>query len=84
LKKKEAHLNLGEGPSVTVVDADLITPKKVLQWIEETADKFDIPYQPDVGTAGSTDAAICRYSLSSKQNIVRLANVLPDNTTLML
>jgi endoglucanase len=58
IEKKEAHLKLGKGPSVTVVDTDLITPEKVLQWIEETARKYDIPYQPDVGTAGSTDAAI--------------------------
>ena len=58
IEKKEAHLKLGKGPSVTVVDNGLITPDSVLLWIEGTADKFDIPYQPDVGTAGSTDAAL--------------------------
>ena len=57
IEKKEAHLELGKGPSVTVVDEGLITPPKVLRWIEETAKEYYIPWQRYVGKKGSTDAA---------------------------
>jgi len=57
IKKKEAHLELGKGPSVTVVDEGLITPPNVLQWIKDTAEECDIQCQYYVGKNGSTDAA---------------------------
>jgi len=57
VEEKEAHLKLGGGPSVTVVDDELITSPEVLQWIEGTADKFGIECQYYVGKNGSTDAA---------------------------
>lgn len=59
IEKKMAHLELGKGPSVTVVDGGgrgLITPDSVLRWIEETAEKAGITYQRDVSTGGTTDA----------------------------
>jgi endoglucanase len=59
IEKKLAHLELGKGPSVTVVDGGgrgLITPQSVLRWIEETAAKAQIAYQRDVSSGGTTDA----------------------------
>jgi len=54
-----AHLELGKGPSVTVVDGGgrgLITPDSVLRWIEGTAKEARIGYQRDVSSGGTTDA----------------------------
>jgi len=59
IEKKLAHLELGKGPSVTVVDGSgrgLITPDSVLRWTEETAATAQIAYQRDVSSGGTTDA----------------------------
>jgi endoglucanase len=59
IEKKMAHLELGKGPSVTVVDGGgrgLITPDSVLRWIEGTAKEARIGYQRDVSSGGTTDA----------------------------
>ena len=59
IEKKMAHLELGKGPSVTVVDGGgrgLITPDSVLRWIEETAATAQITCQRDVSSGGTTDA----------------------------
>jgi len=59
IEKKLAHLELGKGPSVTVVDGGgrgLITPDSVLRWTEETAATAQIAYQRDVSSGGTTDA----------------------------
>ncbi|MGZ4920043.1 MAG: M42 family peptidase, partial [Halobacteriota archaeon] len=59
IEKKLAHLELGKGPSVTVVDGGgrgLITPESVLRWIEGTASNAGIAYQRDVSGGGTTDA----------------------------
>ncbi|MGZ4862982.1 MAG: M42 family metallopeptidase, partial [Halobacteriota archaeon] len=56
IEKKLAHLELGKGPSVTVVDGGgrgLITPESVLRWIEETASNAGIAYQRDVSGGGT-------------------------------
>jgi endoglucanase len=65
IEKKMAHLQLGSGPSVTVVDGGgrgLITPDSVLRWIEETAAKAQISYQREVSSGGTTDATAINLS----------------------
>jgi putative aminopeptidase FrvX len=65
IEKKLAHLQLGNGPSVTVVDGGgrgLITPDSVLRWIEETAVKAQITCQREVSSGGTTDAAAINLS----------------------
>jgi putative aminopeptidase FrvX len=65
IEKKMAHLQLGNGPSVTVVDGGgrgLITPDSVLRWIEETAAKAQIGYQREVSSGGTTDATAINLS----------------------
>ncbi len=59
IEKKLAHLELGKGPSVTVIDGGgrgLITPDSILRWIEGTAKDNGITYQRDVSGGGTTDA----------------------------
>ncbi len=53
------EIKLGKGPAITVVDASgrgLIAHKKVLKLLRETAEKYEIPYQLEVGEGGTTDA----------------------------
>ncbi|HZJ39781.1 MAG TPA: M42 family metallopeptidase [Thermoleophilia bacterium] len=57
--KEQRHVMTGKGPVLTVVDSDgrgVIVPKKILNWLRESADSAKIPYQLDVGSGGTTDA----------------------------
>jgi endoglucanase len=52
-------IKLGKGPAITIADASgrgLIASKKVLSWLKETAEKYEIPYQLEVAEGGTTDA----------------------------
>ncbi len=52
-------VKLGKGAAITVVDASgrgLIASPKVLRWLTETAEKYNIPYQLEVAEGGTTDA----------------------------
>ncbi len=58
---ESAHMDikLGKGPAITIVDASgrgLIASKRVLEWLRETAEKYNIPYQLEVAEGGTTDA----------------------------
>lgn len=58
---ESAHMDikLGKGPAITVADASgrgLIASKKVLEWLRNTAEKNEIPYQMEVAEGGTTDA----------------------------
>ena len=58
---ENAHMDikLGKGAVITVVDASgrgLITNYRVLKWLKETAERYDIPYQLEVAEGGTTDA----------------------------
>lgn len=58
---ESAHkdIKLGKGPAITVADASgrgLIASKKVLEWLRNTAEKNEIPYQMEVAEGGTTDA----------------------------
>ncbi|MDI6640445.1 MAG: M42 family metallopeptidase [Methanocellales archaeon] len=59
IEKKDSAIEIGKGPSLTVLDASgrgLITSEPVLRWLRETAEKNKIPYQLDVSSGGTTDA----------------------------
>ncbi|WP_456369432.1 M42 family metallopeptidase [Geoglobus sp.] len=52
-------VRLDRGPVITVADASgrgLIAPKRVLDWLVETAENSKIEYQLEVGEGGTTDA----------------------------
>ncbi|MCD5409701.1 MAG: M42 family metallopeptidase [Methanocellales archaeon] len=59
IKKSESAIEMGKGPSITVMDAagkGIITPNTVLKWLKETAERNKIQYQLDVSDGGTTDA----------------------------
>ncbi len=52
-------VRLDRGPVITVADASgrgLIAPRRVLDWLVETAENSKIEYQLEVGEGGTTDA----------------------------
>ena len=59
IKKSESAIEMGKGPSITVMDAagkGIITPNTVLKWLKETAERNKIQYQLDVSDGGTSDA----------------------------
>jgi putative aminopeptidase FrvX len=60
IKKTDSAIEIGKGPSITVMDAGgrgVITHPKVLEWLCQTAKAKGIPYQMDVTESGTTDAS---------------------------
>lgn len=56
---KDAPVEMGKGPVVTIVDASgrgLIADRKVVSWLKAAADAENIPVQLEVGSGGTTDA----------------------------
>jgi len=47
---------LGHGPVLTVKDEEIISDKKMIDWVKLTARKSKIPLQLEVTDIGSTDA----------------------------
>jgi len=59
IEKKDSGLEMGKGPSITIVDSSgrgLIANPSMVAWLKDTAEKNDIPVQLEVGTGGTTDA----------------------------
>lgn len=57
VKEIEAPIKMRKGPSLTVADAGVIVPAKILKLLIAAAEENDIPYQLETGVPGSTDAA---------------------------
>jgi putative aminopeptidase FrvX len=59
IEKKDSGLEMGKGPSITIVDSSgrgLIASRAMVKWLRETAEKNDIAVQLEVGSGGTTDA----------------------------
>jgi len=59
IDKKDSSLEIGKGPVVIIADASgrgIITTEKVVSWLAETAEEFEIPVQMEVSGGGTTDA----------------------------
>ncbi len=59
IEKKDSAIEIGKGPSITVLDGagrGLITSELVLKWLKRTAEINKIPYQLDISSGGTTDA----------------------------
>jgi len=54
--RDNATRKLGEGPCVTIKDAELLGNRCINGWIEGIAKKLDVPIQYDVSDVGTTDA----------------------------
>jgi len=57
IKENDTSIKMGKGPALTISDAGLITPPKILRWLTQTAEQEKIPFQLEAGLPGSTDAA---------------------------
>ncbi|MCW1296858.1 MAG: M42 family metallopeptidase [Candidatus Parvarchaeota archaeon] len=65
IEEKHSPIKLGGGPIIEYIEASgkgLIADPKINKWLEETANKYKIPFQTYVGSAGMTDAAIIYIS----------------------
>jgi endoglucanase len=49
-------LHLGRGPAIFVRDAHMLADPLVVDWMKNTAEDGEIPYQIEVGSQGSSDA----------------------------
>jgi len=61
IEKKDASVEMGKGPVVSIVNASgrgLISNPAMVAWLRETAERKNIPCQVEVGTGGNTDATI--------------------------
>ncbi len=59
IDKKDANIEMGKGPVITIVDAGgrgLIASRPLIAWLSGTAKKNEIPVQLEVGSGGTTDA----------------------------
>ncbi len=56
-KGEKMAVRLGGGAAIKVYDPGLVVPKAVIEWMIERAESDEIPYQLELMTAGSTDAA---------------------------
>ena len=59
IEMKDAPVEMGKGPVVTIVDSSgrgLIANRKVVSWLKAAADAENIPVQLEVGSGGTTDA----------------------------
>lgn len=62
---KDAAVEMGKGPVITIVDSSgrgLIANRKVVRWLKDTAESHAIPVQFEVGTGGTTDATSIHLS----------------------
>jgi endoglucanase len=59
IEMKDAPVEMGKGPVITIVDSSgrgLIADRRVVKWLKDAADANGITVQMEVGTGGTTDA----------------------------
>ena len=59
IELKDAPVEMGKGPVITIVDSSgrgLIADRRVVKWLKDTADANGIAVQMEVGSGGTTDA----------------------------
>lgn len=56
MTSKEADSILGQGPQIFIYDASMLPQKQLLNFVIDTADELEIPYQLTVIAQGGTDA----------------------------
>lgn len=59
IEMKDAAVEMGKGPVITLVDSSgrgLIADRRVVKWLKDAADANGIRVQSEVGTGGTTDA----------------------------
>lgn len=61
-KTLQMDVELGKGVAIKVMDVKHIVPPQVKNWMIDTADSYDIPYQLEVLTLGTTDSAVIQLA----------------------
>ena len=61
-KGVKMEVALGCGPAIKIKDSGMLAAPEVVALMESAAERIDIPYQREVLTAGSTDAASMQLS----------------------
>jgi len=59
IEMKDAPVEMGKGPVITIVDSSgrgLIAHRGVVKWLKDVASRNAIPVQMEVGSGGTTDA----------------------------
>ncbi len=67
VKEEEVSAKLGGGPAIVLLDGagrGLIADERISNWLESSAKKAKIPFQPEVSEAGTTDATIIQLNRS--------------------
>lgn len=57
LKGPKMSVKLGDGTAIKVHDPGLVVPPGIVNWMVNTAESNDIPYQRELLSGGTTDAA---------------------------
>lgn len=56
-QEHEKITRLGKGAAIKVMDSSVICDYRMVEFLKQTADNNDIPWQPEILTAGGTDTA---------------------------
>ncbi|XOV93892.1 MAG: M42 family metallopeptidase [Bacteroidota bacterium] len=56
-QEHEKVTELGKGTAIKIMDASAICDVRMVKFLKETADKHNIPWQPEILAAGGTDTA---------------------------
>ncbi len=56
-QEHEKVTELGKGTAIKIMDASAICDTRMVKFLKDTADKYKIPWQPEILAAGGTDTA---------------------------
>ncbi len=56
-QEHEKITRLGKGAAIKVMDSSVICDYRMVEFLKQTAENYDIPWQPEILTAGGTDTA---------------------------
>ncbi|MDH7593221.1 MAG: M42 family metallopeptidase [Methanomicrobiales archaeon] len=72
IEKKHSAIEMGKGPSITIIDSagrGLISDQGMIEWMRQTAENNGIPIQLEVGSGGTTDATAIHLTKSGIPSI---------------
>ncbi len=67
IEKHESNMEMGKGPVIVIADASgrgVIANTRVVEWLTETAKRFDVEVQLEVSGGGTTDATAIQLTKS--------------------
>jgi len=56
------EVSLGKGPAIKVKDGGMIADPRIVDWMVETAQKANLPYQMEILEGGTTDARVIQLT----------------------